>query len=144
MKKLILGLGFLAAASVLVTSCKEKEEDIIAPVEETPSLINNWNVDSMAITVGAMGMTIIDSMQHFTAGEYTMNFISETQVVVNMDGDADTSNYTVNGNVITVEGNDFEYQLTTNNLSLKTDQDIVDSASSMTYNMKMNIFATKK
>lgn len=145
MKKLILGLSFLATASVLVTSCKDKEEEeIIAPVEETPTLINNWNVDSVSIQVAALGMTVIDSMQYFAAGDYTMNFISENQVVVNMEGDVDTSNYTVSGNVITVEGTDFEYQVTTKNLSLKADQDIVDSSINMTYNMKMNIFATKK
>lgn len=146
MKKIILSLSLLATSAVLFTACnnKEKEDDIIAPVEETPTLIKNWNVDSMAIKVGAMGMTIIDSMQYFTPGQYTMNFISETQVVVNMDGDIDTSNYTVSGNVISVDSTDFQYQLTTNNLSLSADQDIVDSASNMTYNMKMNIFATKK
>lgn len=143
MKKIILGLSFLAAASVLVTSCKEKEEDNIVPVEETPTLIKNWNVDSMAIKVGAMGMTVMDSMQYFTAGQYTINFISETQVVTNMDGNVDTGNYTVSGNVITLDDTDFQFQLTTNNLSLSADQDIVDSASSMTYNIKMNIFATK-
>lgn len=149
MKQLFFRSAIIGFCTLNILACNKKEIDTPSPEPEPPvetiTLLKDWNVDSMKMQLSVMGFPILDSTSIFDNGQYSMNFINDSLVVITEDGNVDTTKYVVDQNKIIIEDEaTFNYILTANNLTLQADEDIVDEDTQQTYNIKMDIFATKK